>query len=564
MPPIFAVAGNPHCNASAEVRDAIEPLFNDIADRWQLGERQEYLVAPAINGALRSIRFHPPRRVQWATEGRRFYVEPPGLDTPRDCRLRTFWFVHNNGAISYHLSFEHQYEESLSSYYFLSLMQKLCAPKEMERDTARPGGGATPQRSFFDYDHDVLAFRTGVALLDEMLLGEDDRDDKRPFWRFVADCFNADAGALRAVLPGFLQPDATAFETFRFENCVRPVAFPEIAGFAMPQARFLFYLRDKSFFEALWPTGQSRSAAVAAVAETKDDDGDEGGSDGGDRHTPICLDARCEHMALDAQKDWLRYLFLAGFNQNIIDFLHQDMSEVLDSLAPIYPTEVEDGEKPYFVRYANQRSFISYVTSARSLEIGADYIGTCPYAFLIHLTCLHNEFLADDYAVKGNEIVHAIRASANRGDFSRAADRFYDFRMKEYFDYHAYRHMNVFRYETEASVFDALEKIRGVARKQAALEHLVDSMERQSQEMEAKQQQKRERNIGIGLGAVGFLGLVQVLLQFATTPATSAWGGALIIASVTVTAFVMTISSVAFLPAAGRAIMWALRRLRRR
>ena len=33
--------------------------------------------------------------------------------------------------------------------------------------------------------------------------------------------------------------------------------------------------------------------------------------------------------------DCLDYLFLAGFNQNIIDFMNQDTSEILDSIDPI-------------------------------------------------------------------------------------------------------------------------------------------------------------------------------------------------------------------------------------
>jgi hypothetical protein len=124
-----------------QLRDAIEPLFNDIADRWQLRDRREYLVASQSNHALREVFIDPPSRIEWATEGRRFFVEPAGLAERRSCRLRTFWFVHNNGAISYHLAFASEYADSLSDYYFLSLLQKLCAPKEMERHEG--SGGAT-------------------------------------------------------------------------------------------------------------------------------------------------------------------------------------------------------------------------------------------------------------------------------------------------------------------------------------------------------------------------------------------------------------------------------------
>lgn len=77
----------------------------------------------------------------------------------------------------------------------------------------------------------------------------------------------------------------------------------------------------------------------------------------------------------------LDYLFLAGFNQNIIDFMNQSTSEILDSIDPIYPDSDEQSDERFFVRYANHRAMVTYVPKSRSLETGNDYIGTCPMRF---------------------------------------------------------------------------------------------------------------------------------------------------------------------------------------
>ena len=53
--------------------------------------------------------FKMPKSISWTTEGVRFEASPPGLDREREVQLRRFWLSHNNGALSYHLSFSHFY-----------------------------------------------------------------------------------------------------------------------------------------------------------------------------------------------------------------------------------------------------------------------------------------------------------------------------------------------------------------------------------------------------------------------------------------------------------------------
>ncbi|RYG85618.1 MAG: hypothetical protein EON59_11820 [Alphaproteobacteria bacterium] len=108
---------------SLALRNAIDPLFNDIADRETQGEVQEYLLATTaaqcndLEDAAALIRQSEPltfkveKSTTWMTEGVTFEAHPPALDDPRRVGLRTFWVSHNNGALTYHLSFNHHYAE---------------------------------------------------------------------------------------------------------------------------------------------------------------------------------------------------------------------------------------------------------------------------------------------------------------------------------------------------------------------------------------------------------------------------------------------------------------------
>ncbi|MFD1046649.1 hypothetical protein ACFQ1S_14355 [Kibdelosporangium lantanae] len=95
--------------------------------------------------------------------------------------------------------------------------------------------------------------------------------------------------------------------------------------------------------------------------------------------------------------DDLAYYFLAGFFQNIIDFLRQDIAEVLDGTDPIYPAAGEQEDPGHVIVYASAGSVFEVVAQSRSLSAGREWIGTCPYLFLVHLMTLHNEDLVRRY-----------------------------------------------------------------------------------------------------------------------------------------------------------------------
>lgn len=618
------------------LRNAVDPLFNDIADREVLGEVQEHLLAagdlpelPAATGARekrkaadRLIRSHerlvftPPPSVQWATEGVTYEAMPPGLGDPRAVRFRRFWLAHNNGALSYHLGFGHHYASLVTdsdragydpaTYYFLSLLQKLAAPKEFELGEAwAPGATAS-----------VFQEGLGIAPLDELTVtdaaGATDR-----FWPFVRqrllddgarlfDRLAAETGAPRAA---DLAP-----------HLVDEVPFIEVPGLTVPKSRFMFLLHDDRFFKRLMPLDpvtQESAARKVMVQELcyapyqealgelveKAEEGDGivrldpdywgwattqpqyadwiagdapvlqkpgGGNFASVAELAAALRSGAAELTVDEEgaplpapmpmkipafepqrTDCLDYLFLAGFNQNIIDFMNQDTSEILDSIDPIYPDSAEQSDERFFVRYANHRAMLSYVPKSRSLETGNDYIGTCPYAFLIHAMSLHNEFLARGHEAKSMARIERIEWHVSKGqrrtpeplseaaralneseklagadDFDKAEMAINQVKLAEYHDYERFRYANPFRYDTERDVFARLEELRGTQRKKDALALAVASLEDHASDLQRRHQAdadkaaaRRDTQLNILLGGTGVFGAGQMLYWIGETAA---------------------------------------------
>ncbi|MFT4053605.1 MAG: hypothetical protein QM681_03795 [Novosphingobium sp.] len=632
---------------SLALRNAIEPLMNDIADREMRGEVQEYLFAGTsedrrdLDDAAALIREHEelvfrlPPSTTWTTEGIRFEARPAGLDDLREVRLRRFWLSHNDGALSYHLSFTHHYGAyrdtegqqrsgyDPSTYYFLSLLQKLAAPKEYALDTEL-------LRQTIDADQpyvDVLSgVRLGIDPLDNIRIGPasvsgDGANEK--FWPFVNARFESDARGLFARLAREMPSEHTPDAGFE-KRLLDLVPFVEVPGLAVPRSRFMFMLHDPRFFDRLMPMDpatheqaprkqmvqdkcfadyQARIAATKALSATVPGrdvsldgafwdwavarpeyavllahgafavansafDVERAEGAGNPRWTVLapedvgglvaamrggtCYQLRDDTGRLLAvplrrhlpqftmgREDCLDYLFLAGFNQNIIDFMNQDTSEVLDSIDPIYPDSDEQSDERFFVRYANHRAMITYVPRSRSLEIGNDYIGTCPYAFLIHVLALHNEFLARSHEEKSLARIDRIEALITGCEprHSKALDTL-NFReplepgsphdqaefainqakLAEFNEYERFRYANPFRYDTERVVFAKLEELRGTRRKTEALALAIHSLEDHTSDLQRRQQQtadreeaKRDARLNILLGGTGVFGAGQMI-----------------------------------------------------
>jgi hypothetical protein len=620
------------------LRNAIDPLFNDIADRDFFGRPRDFLFAAglgrdnagepwSLEAAANAIRteselvFEVPAEFSWVTEGVRFHCDLKE-NLNRKVRLRRCWFAHSDGALSYHLSFEHRYGARLGAnprdilhdpygmhtFYFLSLLQKLAAPKEFMLGEgqleALVGSNATE-----NYLNPFLSdAATGIDPLDGIKVRSKDRAVGSTFWRFVHDNFISDVRILLRDVFGYNAP----LDDAQIETLPQMTEVIEVPGLKLPRCRYLFHIDDERFFNRLLPVDRITLEVLArkrVVREqcfvpframiddaTRSEDGTARqavrlGADNrfetdlawprfdltatyeewikigvfldpnnkiGDEYQPypdepalkrglhdgtalICYNAKDQlidppipvHIPAyeTGRADCLDYLFLAGFNQNIIDWLNQDTSEILDSIDPIYPTEDVQADERFFVRYANHRGMITYVAGSRSLEIGNDYLGTCPYAFLIHVLAMHNEFLARDHEERSAEQieaidrdVHALRDAEVDADVlerSRKLEaQINDLKLASYRQYERHRYLNIFRYDTESAVFKKLAELRGTDWRGKAMVKALETLEEYAKDLDRRQakaleEERRERDgrLGALIGAVGLISGVGTLFS---------------------------------------------------
>lgn len=528
---------------SRALRDAINPLFNDIADRETHGELHEFLLAAEAGDcstatADSTARVHEdltfclPDVLGWQTEGSCFEASPPGLDAPRQVQLRRFWMSHNNGALSYHLSFSHHYGGQgcykPATFYFLSCLQKLAAPKEYCLPPEASSQGAE------EIWRDVFQPDLGIAPLDHLTVARGGETPRR-FWPFVRDLFEGDARVLFERLAG--QPDRLppSGETYA-DRLMELVPFIEVPGLKVPKSRFMFVFDDARFFNRLMPvdphTGESMARKkmvrrecyqpyqrkLAELKRAAHERGDGRVCLGADYWQWVTSRPDSEPSQASTvpafepgRADCLDYLFLAGFNQNIIDFMNQDASEILDSTDPLYPAEVNDADECFFVRYANHRAMITYVRSSRSLEMGNDYIGTCPYAFLIHVLALHNEFLGRAHEMANLASIRAIEKRIENRQFDQAEQMINEIKLDEFRAFERYSYANPFRYDTERWVFEKLENLRGVSRKKTAIAAAVRNLEDHAADLQRRQEKHRDIRLNMLLGGLGVFGAGQMI-----------------------------------------------------
>lgn len=600
---------------SFALRNAIDPLFNDIADRDRLGKVQDFLLAAGVKdwqantdtnpldaagAAVRTsklkLQFRLPAQFSWVTEGELFSCRLAADEHDplllRDVDLRRFWFAHSDGALSYHLSFSHYYGDrhGPQTYYFLSLLQKLAVPKEFSLSSGRlrelldkTGSADAEPHAFSVFDADL-----GIDPLD-LITVRDTADDEAAlrFWPFVKQLFGEDAEILFNEVLGWQK---TADAAGLLEDTLVDVI--EVPGLRIPRSRSLFHIQDARFFKRLLPTdrkGQPLARKLMVqescykpyqqmVAQERGSSGmvvigegakflswdwlgnrpdyNEALADGW-----FCIDEKGERPIMNATEfkqamhdgecwqvkdadqhgnvygllhairhhapayepgrtDCIDYLFLAGFNQNIIDWLNQDTSEILDSTDPIYPVDESQTDEAFFVRFANHRALITYVAQSRSLEVGNDYIGTCPYAFLIHILAMHNEFLARSHEERAARDIDAIGIALKKKapDFEQIESRINELKAANYEVFETHRYLNVFRYDTERDVFAKLEQLRGIDRRNTAVMEAIRSLEDKSSDLEGRRnaaqqalEEKRGKtlnHVGIAIGWVSAVGLL--------------------------------------------------------
>ncbi len=527
---------------SSVLSKAIDPLFNDISIRDRNAAVDEFLLD--FDGAkfVEQIRITIPNHVRWETEGQKFEARL-GANIGRELACRTFWYVHPNGALSFHMSIQVPYEHRLTDFYFLSMLQKLMFPKEFQSDAGY-------------VQADICSGRTGVWLLDwptvrcrAELAGEEGSGQANdgakgnranlPYWTFVRRLASAQL-ALLANVAG-LEPRGAELHPAALWGALvgcDATSFIEIPGIRIPQARSVFFLLDSELFQLLQPAARDsirRQNGYGAMMPENIAPGDS-----------VIIDVPAIEQTLIAHGGALdvRYYFLAGFFQNIIDFLNQDVSELRDGTDPAYPRTKEQQEEALFVRYANGRSLFQVAATSRSLDVGNNYIGTCPYLFLVHLMALHNEFLIRRYEAEvaalqnrledpgltelGNigALLGALsteapsRPAVPAREIHKATAQFYAFRLKAFTVFKRHLYDNTLRYDTERDLYTELERIRGIGTRIVRCESIVAGLDRTMKDLEDDKRYREQREarhaenrLSKLVGVVGLFSVAQASFQ---------------------------------------------------
>lgn len=525
---------------SGSLQDGVEPMFFDVSDREHLGLISDSIYAAGPNPS--DIIFVTPDEIEWRTEGRKFVaLFNDNEDTHIKASTRRFWYIHRDNSVTYHISFTFTYHHSPRHLYFISLLQKLTAPTEFESPMTV---------DLLDLSHDrvpeIFPF-THVKV--QQPYGTRGPNDVTTFWKYYLTAFSDD---LRHFTAHLAEAGLSIQASQVFDDSAKEL-FTGVPHLRMPRMRSMFFVRDILFHQILLPARKTdvvdgpinpRLALQRSFFKQLKRLVNQTGTQIHVYSEELWAELRQlnpvndDVVATFEQSDNIALvcMFLGGFATNIIDFLNMDRSELLDSLDPAYPTDEEDRQEGSFVRYATPRSFITIVDESRSEDIGETLIGTCPYAFLIHVLSLHNEFLVREFEFRANEIY--LRATET---FSRTAastepststeiaeeavsalrEDFWQFRRQQRIEYEQnYFHERVFRYDTERKMFTTLQDTRGIGLKHERVLSLVDNLERVSSDVDALLRAKRaERdgeilvNLTILLGLLGALTIVYSVLS---------------------------------------------------
>jgi hypothetical protein len=505
------------------LRQAIDPLFNDIAIRDQNSTIDEFLIDVEGPRELEIITVTVPEVIEWETEGQKFRAEL-GRPVSRPLKCRMFWYAHSDGALSYHLSFFGRYNHDFEDYYFLSMFQKFMFPKEFYI-----ADGVEPD--------EICSGKTGLWLLDQPVIAAwiDYRDPAKgsediPFWAFVRQRFMRHIAELveGAGLTFHSSLDEGARHPYQlWKRLIEKADFIEVPGLKAPPARALFLFQDQDFFDLL----QAQKRATLLSSRNYRPRGFENLLNG----PAIINRAFFERAPEDPKSDFdIRYYFLSGFFQNIIDFLNQDVSELRDGTEPVFPKTAHQEEEAFFTRLANGRALYQIVSRSRSLEAGNDYIGTCPYVFLVHLMALHNEFLVRKYEIETNALQEQLADEnltaygnlnallerlepADTRELKKATQPFYTFRYQAFVIYKRHLYSNTFRYDTERDLFDGLQRIRSTRARLDRCDRILTGLEKTIEDIEAdkryQEQQSRaasDRSLNKAVFVVGAFSALQV------------------------------------------------------
>jgi hypothetical protein len=518
------LAGATGYEDSRRLGQAIEPLFNDIADRRRGLFIQDFLLdTPSLptqtldddaredgQNLCDEIELAFPADVEWETEGDHFRLRlarPPVLRA----RVRAFWVAHSDTSLTWHLSLELPYGHDHAHYYALSLLQKAVFPTEGTQWLSEGAMGLQVRSTHAlpGVAHSLPGYAAALFDLHARSLFDG--------IRAMLERHGVDACKLQ---------DASLWERL-LAGPARDAREPGQTGDVTPaelQCRALFLLEDPYFFELLKPGIRRAAATFEGLHEFEERP--VGQADRRQREKREYAYDEAQLLAGDVPPAHLDYYFLAGFLQNIVDFLRQDVSELQDGTDPIYPpADVEDGDS-HFLVYATQNTIYEIVSGSRSLEVGRGWIGTCPYLFLVHLMTLHNEALVRRYermvrdlirTLERHELLDAGGGLVPDRYSSRAADlafeEFRRFRLDTFNRIAKHRYFNVLRYDTERMFYESIETVRGINQREEYWAKVVGDLEKTVDDLRGNESQKSERSINRVLFYVTFLGVLQVVFQ---------------------------------------------------
>jgi hypothetical protein len=494
---------------SIQLRDAIEPMFNDISDRKRHSFVDDFLFdTPSLSSTelpdfsdnevniaeIVSIRF--PKTVSWQTEGLKSYARLTKEDGFYFCdvKCRKFWFAHSNASLTYHLSLEIHYQHQVSDYYALSCLQKLLAPKEKVSELFNT----------IEILPQISIEKTSQPLL---------------FWEWLEKRFNSDACHFFKTV-GVLEKYNAAQAELSVKNEAVPqhkMDFwnklllhhsekfsPEVE---LPEHRTIFLLKDSLFFKLLQDDmlNAFQGDSIEPWAKEKYDCTD---------IVPLAVNLFENEDVSDGElQEQIAYYFISGFLQNIIDFFRQDSSEVQDSTDPIYKDK-------HFRVYGGPKFLYEVVAESRSLDCGEKWIGTCPYLFLTHIMVFHNEILIGKLERQAAEQFDRMSAlglqdtklhALSQNNRKKIIDVCHTFRLYSSQVIHKYLYDNVMRYDTEKKFFDTLETVRQNNRRLAYWDNMFDKLEhsvKNIQDTILQEQQDRFNTVVLILSASGCFQIV--------------------------------------------------------
>lgn len=422
------------------IENAIDPMFEDIADRKRQIFFDEHLVDTRfvprnkdrrLGNSSVKIALEVPRLIKWRAEDQDWQYDAGASWNWKNITCRFFWCIHSNQDVSYHISLHAPYEHDAKYYYALSLLQKLFFPSET------PDAADTVPSSF-------------KVVIDDASPSVASGGDE--FIVFLSKKFNQHVDAL----PGATLQEPEGGWWRKLVLAQQQGDEDDPPGPAFSRAALLF---KDILFDSILRTPETAIGCLKTNL-TPSAPAIQNNPDANPSNLPY-KNVNTDNLTKEA----LALIFLSGFLQNIIDFLEQDHLEYTDAIEPLYPAPGAKDD-PHFLLYATQDSVFEIVKSSRSLDRGSDYIGLCPYLFLVHLTLFHEESLVKRFEGLARELAERIKQrsldldKASPEDLHKIVTTFNKGRLKIFDEVARYLHINTFLYGTEQAFYKAVSADR--------------------------------------------------------------------------------------------------------